>query len=215
MNAWKGNGPAAHVARIRPWRRCLQCLSALFLLAAFGATARATEETGIQGTVGATPAKYLSDTIVYVKTAKGPFPARTVDMDQKGMEFIPHLLLITKGDTVRFLNHDSVAHNVFSPDHGTYDLGTFSRGQTRSHAFSDSTGVYTQLCSLHPEMVAYIFVGQNPYASLVDASGRYSIRGVPAGKYTLAVWNPHLKAPEQSVTVMAGHMASVGFSLHR
>ena len=175
----------------------------------------AAAATGVSGTVQATPAKDLTDTIVYLETVPGHYAAKTFDMDQRGMKFEPHILLITKGDTVRFLNHDSVAHNVFSPDHETYDLGTFAEGQTRSHTFDQATGVYTQLCSLHPEMLAYIFVGQNPYAAVVDASGHYAIPDVPPGTYTLAVWNPELKAATQQVTVSGGASATADFSLHR
>ena len=188
---------------------------ALMLLLACAATAEGSsgKMPGVQGTVTATPSKYLSDTVVYLKDVPGHYAPATLDMDQVDMKFVPHVLLITKGDTVRFLNHDNVAHNVFSPDYETYDLGTFSRGQTRSYTFDDTVGVYTQLCSLHPEMLAYIFVGQNPYASLVDAQGRYSIFDVPPGTYRLAIWNPKLKAPEQSITVTPGKTAVADFSL--
>jgi plastocyanin len=50
-------------------------------------------------------------------------PAKSPEMDQKGMRFIPHVLPIVTGTTVKFLNSDPFAHNVFSPD-GRYNLGT-------------------------------------------------------------------------------------------
>ncbi len=169
----------------------------------------------ISGKVDATPAKYLADTVVYLKSVPGSFPPKTASMDQKGLKFSPPILAITQGDTVKFLNHDNVAHNVYSPDGEAYNLGTFKPDQDASYTFKKA-GVYTQLCSIHPEMLAYIFVGQNPYSAVVDAKGEYTIKDVPPGTYQLAVWNADkLKAPEKSVTVAAGQTAQENLSIKR
>ena len=158
----------------------------------------------ITGKVDVQPAKYLEDTVVYLKSVPGTYAPKKVAMDQKGMKFIPRLLTITGGDTVRFLNSDAVAHNVYSPDGESYNLGSFAKGEEASYTFK-KTGTYTQLCSIHPEMLAYIFVGQNPYSAAVDSKGNYTLKDVPPGNWQLAVWNANkLKAPEQSVTVVAG-----------
>ncbi len=152
----------------------------------------ALAQTGtITGKVDATPAKYLPETVVYVKEAQGTFPPKTESMDQRGLAFVPHVLVVTKGDTVRFLNHDTVAHNVYSPDVDPYNLGTFNAGEERTHKFVQE-GAYSQLCSIHPEMLAYIFVNQNPYAAVVDAKGHYTIKNVPPGTYKVGVWNSKL-----------------------
>ncbi len=175
--------------------------------------ALAWAETGqIAGKVSASPAKYLKETVVYLEgAAKGRTP-KTETMDQRHMTFIPHLLDITEGDTVKFTNHDSVNHNVFSPDVDAYNLGNFPPGQSRSHTFTKPGG-YSQLCSLHPEMLAYVFVSPTPYHAKVKADGAYEIKGVPPGSYQLAVWNSHLKAAAQPVTVAAGQTARVDVSL--
>src|SRR5712692_1721541 len=106
---------------------------------------------------------------------------------------------------------DGVDHNVYSPDNEGYNLGMFPKGQTRDQVFKKQ-GVYSQLCSVHPEMLAYVFVGQNPYAAVVGKKGQYKIEGVPPGQYTVAVWNSHLKAPPLSLTVTAGK-AEANFSV--
>jgi plastocyanin len=185
---------------------CLLCL--LCPLAAFGAGGTIT------GKVDATPAKYLEETVVSVKEAKGAFTPKTEQMDQKGMKFLPHVLAITEGDTVDFLNHDGVDHNVFSPDGETYNLGMVKANAKGSYTFK-KTGAYSQLCSVHPEMLAYVVVTQNPYRAVVDAKGAFKIEHVPAGSYTVTIWNSHLKAAEQTVTVTEGKPAEVNFSLKR
>jgi plastocyanin len=168
----------------------------------------------ISGTVDATPAKYLAETIVYLDSVPGNYPKRTHQMDQQEMKFVPRLLTIIQGDTVKFTNHDGVAHNVYSPDGEAYNLGAFKTGEERTQTFS-SPGIYTQLCSIHPEMLGYVLVSQNPYEALVDEKGRYEIRGVPPGTYQVKVWNAHLPGTTRSVTVAAGGTTSLDLKVHR
>jgi len=168
----------------------------------------------IAGKVESTPLKYLEETVVYVKDAPAPSAPETVEMDQKGMRFLPHILTIAAGDTVKFLNHDGVDHNVYTPDHEGYNLGMIHKEGSGDHKF-DKTGTYTQLCSVHPEMLGYVFVGQNRHAAVVGKDGKFTLKDVPAGTWKIAVWNPHLKAPEQTVTVAAGKTTDASFAIKR
>lgn len=184
-------------------------------LAAIASPAAAADGGTITGKVDVTPAKYLEETVVSLKGPKpGAGPAQAKAMDQRNMTFIPHVLVVTVGDTVKFLNHDSVVHNVYSPDNEGYNLGSFKQGEDRSNTFKQE-GAYTQLCSLHPEMLAFIFVAPTPYAAAVDKKGNYTIANVPPGTYQIAVWNSHLKTPDKSVTVAAGQTVTQNLTLKR
>jgi plastocyanin len=189
---------------------------ALAAAAALLAAAAASAAGGtISGKVEATPPKYLEDTVVYLKNVPGSYAPRSHEVDQKGMKFLPRIVTATQGDSVKFLNSDSVAHNVYSPDGEGYNLGTFKQSESASYTFKKA-GVYSQLCSIHPEMLAYVFVGQNPYAAAVDAKGRYVIKDVPPGTWQLAVWNAaKLKAPEKGVTVAAGKTTEENLAIKR
>ncbi|HSQ67773.1 MAG TPA: carboxypeptidase regulatory-like domain-containing protein [Polyangiaceae bacterium] len=187
----------------------------LALAPAASTPALADSPATITGKVTAAPARYLAETVVYLKNAPASHSPSTVTIDQKGMQFIPHVSAITVGDTVNFGNHDSVAHNVFSPDNEGFNLGTFPPNETRSYTFRRTNAGYSLLCSLHPEMLGYVFVGPNPYHAVVDASGNFTIRNVPAGTYSIGVWNSKLKAADQNVTVASGASATVSFSLTR
>lgn len=191
--------------------RFLQIAAGVLACAASSALA---EGRTVSGKVEVTPPKYAAETVVYLKDVKETNTPRTEAMDQKKMTFVPHVLVVAKGDTVKFLNHDNVAHNVYSPDSDAYNLGTFKQNEERTHTF-DQEGAYTQLCSIHPEMLGYIFVAPSRYAAVVDAKGRYVIKDVPPGTYKIAIWNSHLKAPDKSVTVQAGKTSEADFALKR
>jgi hypothetical protein len=128
------------------------------------------------------------------------------------------VLPVIAGATVRFLNDDPTAHNVFSPDNEKFNLGTWPQGQTKEYTFSKCTkfpSVYTLLCRVHPEMEGFIVVLQNPFFAVTGKDGRYTIEGVPAGSYTLAVWHAKAKAPSKPVTVASDKPAIVDFVLAR
>jgi plastocyanin len=136
--------------------------------------------------------------VVYVEAAPGTFaaPAAHARMDQKGMQFLPYLLPILVGTTVDFANSDPVGHNVFSPDNESYNLGTWPKGESRPYTFKKA-GVYTQLCSVHPEMEAFVIVVPNPYYAVVDKDGKFKITDVPDGHYALKVFAKKLKKADK------------------
>jgi plastocyanin len=190
--------------------------AAAVLLVGSGRPARAAGGGGrISGTVTATGLSSNANAVVYVEHVPGTFKPSQVEMDQKGKEFVPHVLPILNGATVRFLNSDPFDHNVFSPDHEKFDLGTWGQGQSKDYTFDKCSKfpcAYTLLCSIHPEMEGFIVVLRNPYFAQTDAEGRYVIRNVPPGTYTLGVWHPKLKGASKSVTVGSG-VSTVNFTL--
>ena len=173
----------------------------------------------ISGTVKVTGSTSSSDVVVYIQQAPGTFPAgNTAEMDQRKMQFIPHVLPVVAGTAVRFLNSDPTPHNVFSPDNEKYNLGTWPQGQAKDYTFSKCAKfpcVYTQLCRVHPEMEGFIVVLQNPFFAVTDKDGHYEIPNVAPGSYTLAVWHAKTKAQPKPVTVEAAKQAVVDFTLAR
>jgi len=174
----------------------------------------------ITGAVKATGLSSNADAVVYVQEVKGAAkpPASPVSMDQRKMQFIPHVLPVVVGTTVKFLNSDPTPHNVFSPDFEKYNLGTWPQGQSKDHVFAQCAKppcVYAQLCRVHPEMEGFVVVLQNPHFAVSDKEGHFEIAGVPPGSYTVGVWHPKLKALPRPVTVEAGKAASVDFTLGR
>lgn len=192
-------------------------LAILALAATAGLRLAAVPASGLTGTVKATGLSSNADAIVYVAQAAGTFtPPSPVTMDQKQMQFIPHVLPVLIGTTVKFLNSDPTAHNVFSGDYEKFNLGTWAQGQTKDHVFDKCAKfpcVYATLCRVHAEMEGYVVVLQNPYFAVSAKDGHYAIPNLPPGKYDVAVWHPKLKGKSQPVTVTAGASAALDFVL--
>ncbi|MBI3179921.1 MAG: carboxypeptidase regulatory-like domain-containing protein [Deltaproteobacteria bacterium] len=180
------------------------------------ASAAEPEPGVVAGEVTAPSSKLRAGVVVYLEKVPGPFrpPAEPAVIDQAGMKFVPRVLPVLRGTTVAFRNSDPVRHNVFTPDAEKYNLGTWPTGESRSHTFAKS-GVYRQLCNVHPEMEAFVVVLDNPHYVMTDEQGRFTLRGVPPGSYTLKTWSEKLQPGSAAVTVVAGQQAAAKIALVR
>ena len=157
--------------------------------------------------------------VVYVDAIGGktfPAPKDHPVIDQKGLKFSPHLVVVQQGTTVDFQNGDNVAHNVFWPSVGgdkkqTKNLGTWPKGEKRSYTF-DKAGAVPLLCNVHPDMAGYLIVSPTPYFTETDDSGTYKIKDVPDGSYTVTVWHEGAKSQSKPVNVAGGGKADFTLS---
>jgi plastocyanin len=146
--------------------------------------------------------------VVYVDAIAGktfPAPKDHPVIDQKGLVFVPHIVVVQQGTTVEFLNSDNVQHNVFWTAIGGdkkagHNLGTWPKGEKRPFTF-DKAGVVPLLCNVHPEMAGYLIVSPTPYFAQTDDSGSYKIKDVPDGSYAVIVWHEGAKNQSKPVTV--------------
>ncbi len=133
-------------------------------------------------------------------------------LDQKDLMFHPQLLPILAGTTVDFPNRDNLFHNVFSYSQPKeFDLGRYPTGTMKSVRF-DKPGVVRVYCDIHSHMNATILILDNPYFSVPDDQGSYTIKNVPAGTYTVKFWCGRELAGTQSITVKGGDVVNMNFT---
>ena len=174
------------------------------------------------------PERHSGDTIVYIEnvndnnykpvqkrhialtgyiafTKEKGLPSEPPIMDQWHVEFIPHILPILKGSVVDFPNTDTVRHNVYSPvpipgTQKMLSLGTYDPEIIKTVRL-DKTGEIPLRCNVHQEMSAFIVVLGNPYFTITNKKGEFTIDNVPAGKYTLKTWHEKFIPVSMEVTV--------------
>ncbi len=81
-------------------------------------------------------------------------PAQSAEyvISQKGKAFAPKTLTVHVGDSVRFVNDDPFAHNVFSlSDTKSFDLGSYGQGLFKT-VLMDKSGLVDVECAVHPDM---------------------------------------------------------------
>ena len=183
-------------------------LFALLAIVALGA--QACVAGSVKGKV--TPGK----SVVYLESASGTVTAaadKQAVMDQKGLLFQPHVLVVQTGTTVEFLNSDKVQHNVFWPSISGdkkkgHNMGTWPQGEKRPFKFTDP-GVVSLLCNVHPEMAGYIIVSPTPYFAETAADGAYTLANVPDGDYTITAWHEGKKTQSKKITVKGDTTADI------
>jgi plastocyanin len=124
-------------------------------------------------------------------------------MDQRNETFVPHVLAIVAGTAVDFPNSDHTYHNVFSLSKTkSFDLGRYAVGRSKTIRF-DRPGIVRVFCDIHSHMSAFILVFAHRYFAVTDDEGRYRLPNVPAGSYTLTVWNEtvHGDAPRRAIAI--------------
>jgi hypothetical protein len=159
--------------------------------------------SNIEGQVLVKSGRDNANAVVYIDKIPGKRftpPAGPIVLDQVNLTFVPHVLPVMVGTTVAFPNRDEVRHNVFSPGPPRFDLGTYPQNTTR-HRLFDKAGVWTMLCNVHAEMSAYVVVTETPYFARTDKDGKFVLKDVPPGKYTLKVWHEKAKPATVSIDV--------------
>jgi plastocyanin len=185
--------------------------SAVVVLLGVLGVANIAQAGELRGKVVAEGLKSAANIAVYIDAIPGKkfdHPAQPLTVDQRNMLFAPHTSVILQGTTVEFLNHDTVAHNVFWPSiNGNkalrHNMTIVSPNQKKSFQF-DNLGTAQLLCNLHPDMIGYIVVVPTPYFALTASDGTFSIKDVPPGAYTLKTWSEEGKPATQSTTVGNG-----------
>ena len=147
--------------------------------------------------------------VVFLKHLDGSAPkpkegkARLVA--QKDKRFQPRILVVTVGTEVEFRNEDPLFHNVFSlTKPNDFDLGLYRSGASKNQKF-EAPGAVQLLCNIHSSMIGWVYVVDTPWFGQADASGKFTIKGVPPGEYKLFVWHEYAsKLAERRVRVTDG-----------
>jgi plastocyanin len=142
-----------------------------------------------------------------------PAPKTPVTLDQKGFQYVPHVMGIMVGQPYRILNSDGILHNVHA-------LPKVNKGFNRampptvkeaSAVFDKEEALFQIKCDVHPWMNAYIGVFTHPFFSVTRPDGKFSISNLDAGTYVVTAWHERLGTQTATVTVGANETKNQNF----
>ncbi|HEX5397756.1 MAG TPA: hypothetical protein VFY06_01765 [Verrucomicrobiae bacterium] len=158
----------------------------------------------------------LADVVVYLKNADGKaITGRStgasqppVVLDQKGCLYTPTILAIQTGQTLTVKNSDNCIHNVHctptvSGNKSHNDIQT-PGGADLHYTFPKPEMFITFRCDIHPWMFAWVSVFDNPYFAVSGTDGKFVIKNVPPGKYTLVADHRKLGTQTAAIEVKNG-----------
>lgn len=92
-------------------------------------------------------------------------------MDQVNKAFFPEVLLIQKGQFVRFPNSDNIRHHVYSfSETKPFEIKLYSGTPSEPIRF-EKEGIVVLGCNIHDQMVGYIYVTDQQQTELTNKKG--------------------------------------------
>jgi len=131
-------------------------------------------------------------------------PKKAALLDQKQSMFRPRIQGLFVGQDFAMRNSDPIIHNVrsLSQENRPFNIAQPAGTPDRLKRFSDKEGPIELRCDYHRWMRAFIFVMEHPFFAVTDKQGRFTIKNLPPGEYTLATW--HESFGENKQTIKAG-----------
>lgn len=127
-------------------------LTLVLTCCALGATTAGCGSSSSAKDTGTTPPAPAQTTGDAPSSAKAD---ATVTMNR--LSFRPNNITVTKGALIRWVNEDTVEHDVVAQDGATFKSDLFDNGGTFETKI-DNTGTVTYVCTIHPNMTGKITV---------------------------------------------------------
>jgi len=157
----------------------------------------------------------LANVFVYVKDGLGSrtfdAPKDPIVLDQQGCRYHPHVLGVMTGQTVQIKNDDPTTHNIHPTpkDNREWNESQPPSSPAIEKNFAREEIMLPVKCNQHPWMKMYVNVVKSPFFAVTGKDGKYEIKGLPPGDYTLAFVQEKLGEQDQKVTVAAKETKTV------
>jgi hypothetical protein len=162
--------------------------------------------------------KSLANVFVYVKDGLGNYvfdtPTKPATIDQKNCRYHPHVFGVMVNQPLEILNSDPTLHNIHALPKGNaeFNNGQPIQGMKTEHKFTAKEVMVPFKCDVHGWMNAYVGVLEHPYFQVTAKDGKFTLKGLPPGTYTIEAWHEKLGTQEVKVTLGAKETKDANFS---
>ena len=157
----------------------------------------------------------LANVVVRLTNAPaGKAPEAPVVIDQTDCMYRPRVVVAVEGQKVEVKNSDGTLHNVHSYA-GSKTLFNQAQPPKSSPIVKEikaDADVVKLKCDVHPWMTGWVAFSKSPYFAVTGEDGKFELKNVPPGKYTLEAWHEKLGTQTAEVTVGDNKTAEVKLS---
>ena len=152
---------------------------------------------------------HLENVFVYVKEGLGnrtfDVPKDAVTLTQRGCKYAPHIIGLMAGQTIKIVNGDPTTHNIHPTpkDNREWNESQAPQAAPIEKSFAREEILLPVKCNQHPWMRMYVNVVKSPFYAVSGPDGKFEIKGLPPGDYTLAFVHEKLGEQDQKVTLAA------------
>ena len=179
-----------------------------------GRTSPAMSEEVVTGDGGA-----LANVVVYVKSGlegySFPAPSGAVKIEQQGCQYHPHVVAMQVGQNLDVVNDDQTTHNIhpIPMQNREWNESQPPGAAPIEKSFAREEIAIPVKCNVHPWMKAYMAVLSNPAYQVTDKDGKFDLKGIPPGTYTVVAWHELYGSSEpQTVTIGPKETKNIAFT---
>jgi len=160
----------------------------------------------------------LANAFVYVKGGLGNYsfdvPKEPAVLDQQGCRYHPHVMGVMAGQTVEIRNTDPTTHNIHPTpkENREWNESQPPKAAPLQKTFAREEIMLPVKCNQHPWMKMYINVVKSPFFAVTDKDGKFEIKGLPPGTYTIAVVQEKRGEQTHQVTIAPKESKTVDFT---
>jgi plastocyanin len=160
----------------------------------------------------------LANVVVYVKDGLGDYVFTTattpVVLNQTGCMYDPHIIALMAGETLEVKNSDQTTHNIhpMPKDNRDWNKSQAPGADPIDDSFARAELAIPVKCNVHPWMKSYIFVFKHPYYAVTTKDGKFELKNLPPGTYTIEAWQEKYGPVDQTVTIAAKESKPVNFT---
>jgi hypothetical protein len=160
----------------------------------------------------------LQNVFVYVKDGLGSktfqAPSTAVTLNQIQCHYVPHIFGIMVGQPLEVLNSQPTLHNIHALPkvNQEFNTGQPIQGMKFQHTFTAKEVMIPFKCDVHGWMNAHVGVLDHPFYAVSGKDGKFEIKGLPPGKYTIEAWHEKLGTQTMDVTVAEKETKAADFT---
>ena len=162
------------------------------------------------------PNNALENVVVYVSSGApddGQVPAQAVTFEQKGCQYIPHVLVMHVNQELKIINSDQTSHNI-------HPLPKVNREWNKSQPPGtppisekyDKPEFISVKGNVHPWMHGYFAVLTTNHYDISKGGGDFKLPNLPPGKYTITAWHEDYGTQTADVTITGDETKNVIFT---
>jgi hypothetical protein len=160
------------------------------------------------------PNNSLENVVVYISAgiADDAAPSTPVKFDQKGCQYVPHLLAFQVNQPLEIINSDMTAHNIHPRPMLNREWNKSQpAGSPPDTEKYDKPEFIPVKCNIHPWMSGQFAVMKNSHYSVSSGDGSFTLPNLPAGKYTVSAWHESYGEQTMDVTIAGSETKTVNF----
>lgn len=156
----------------------------------------------------------VENTVVYLKDiSKGKamdLPVAERSLDQKQCKYIPHIMIVPKGDNLAMVSSDPILHNIHMTGVALFNIPFPIANHVVNRPMQRDGEVNFKCDAGHVWMNAELLVVDHPYYAITDSKGNFTLKDVPAGTYTIEAWHEgwHVARQESVMDVDSHQMVN-------